>query len=108
VGANKDPESHESRDRKRSIERAESRVEARTRELDLIQALGRRAAEARTPVELFRAVVEELQRGEGLDAALVALRVEGNPELRLYVSRPIADGCAAELFDFRNHLIGRR
>jgi two-component system NtrC family sensor kinase len=106
VGANRDPERFEGREKRRSIERAESRLEARTRELDLIQSLGRRAAEARTPVELFRTVVEELQRGEGLDAALVALRVGGAPELYLHVSRPIGDACAAELVRRAAGLLG--
>jgi two-component system NtrC family sensor kinase len=66
----------------------DSLLAARTRELHLIQSLGRRAAEARTVAELFHAAVSILQDAEELDLALVACEFAGNRELLCYVSRP--------------------
>ena len=55
------------------LHRARRRLDARSRELDVLQELGRRAAEARTPDELLDSVIAALHRASELDLALVAL-----------------------------------
>jgi two-component system NtrC family sensor kinase len=79
------------------LSRAKSRLAARTRELDLIQTLSRRAAEAQAPEELFAAAVAVLQRSEDLDAALVADSSAGALRLSVFLSRPLSDDCLDEL-----------
>ena len=79
------------REVRRERDRAERRLTQRTRELDLIQALGRRAAEARTPRELFRSAVETLESGEPLDAAAVVHGLEGTRSAWIFASRPLED-----------------
>jgi len=79
------------REAQRTRDRAESRLAERTRELDLIQLLGRRAAEAGSLDELFAAAISALEQGEGLDFALVA-RNDGNRKTIAYLSRPVAAG----------------
>jgi two-component system NtrC family sensor kinase len=76
-----------------TLSRAKSRLAARTRELDLIQTLARRAAEAQTPAGLFAAAVAVLQRSEELDAALVADSSGGVRRLRVFFSRPLSEEC---------------
>jgi len=66
---------------------------ARARELDLIQALGRSAAAARAPGDLFSATISALQPGEQLDLLVVAHALEGRSELLLFLSRPVSDAC---------------
>ena len=72
--------------------RAERRLAARGRELDALQALGRRAAEAETPDELFASVIAALHRSGGLDLALVGYTWDGEPAERLHLSRPFDRG----------------
>jgi two-component system NtrC family sensor kinase len=88
------------------MKRAEARLAARTRELDLIQTLGRRAAEARTPHELFHATISALQIGEEVDLAMVAHRREHGDELLAYLSRPVEDECLARLARRAGALLG--
>ena len=71
--------------------------DARVRELDMIQSLARRSAEARTPGELFAGAVSVLQRSEEVDVALAAFRVDGAPEIRAYLSRPVDPACLRDL-----------
>jgi len=70
--------------------RAESRLAMRTQELDLIQSVGRRAASARTPYELFEATIEALQSEEDLDLALVSYAFDRRPETIAFLARPFA------------------
>jgi two-component system NtrC family sensor kinase len=79
------------------VERAERRLAARSRELDALQTLGRRAAEARTPDELFVTVIAALHRAEELDLALVAFESDGEPVLRLHRSRPFDESYVREV-----------
>jgi two-component system NtrC family sensor kinase len=76
---------------------AERRLAARTRELDLLQTLGRHAAEARTARELFSATISVLQLGEEIDLAIVAYQPETGPDIFAYLSRPVADSCIESL-----------
>ena len=69
----------------------ETALDARTRELHLIQTLGRLAAETQTADELFRATISILQRAEELDLALVASALDGEREVICFVSRPFDD-----------------
>jgi two-component system NtrC family sensor kinase len=83
--------------RQADVRLAERRLAARTRELDLLQALGRNAAEARTARELFSATISVLQLGEEIDLAIVAYRQETGPDIFAYLSRPVADDCMDSL-----------
>lgn len=70
---------------------------ARSRELDLIQVLGRRAAEARSPSDLFATTFAALSTVEPLDFVAVAHELDDAPELLLYRGRPLGDGCVEAL-----------
>jgi two-component system NtrC family sensor kinase len=86
--------------------RAESRLALRTRELDLIQTLGRRAAEARTARDLFTAVLAVLQQGEDLDLALVADTAGEALEVTAHLARPVEEACLVELAMRATRLLG--
>ena len=73
------------------LKRAEGRLAARTRELDVLQSLGRRAAEARTPAELFASTLSVLQPEAELDLALVGCEWEGSPEMTVFLARPFSE-----------------
>ena len=79
------------------VERAERRLAARSRELDALQRLGRRAAEAQTADELFVTVIAALHRAEELDLALVAFEWDGGSVLRLHLSRPFDESYVREV-----------
>jgi two-component system NtrC family sensor kinase len=72
------------------LERDERRLEARTRELAVLQDLGRTAAEARTPASLFRRAAKVLQRGAGADTVVVVHADETGPRADVFVARPMA------------------
>jgi signal transduction histidine kinase len=74
------------------VRRAQRRLAARSRELDALQVLGRRAAEARAPEELFAAVIEVVHRDDPLDLALVGFTWNGAPGLLVYLARPFDEG----------------
>ena len=74
---------------------AQVRVDARTRELDLIQALGRGAAEARDLDSLFRYAIELLQSAEDIDVAVAAYSVGRRRTLLALESRPV-EGAARD------------
>ena len=86
--------------------RAESRLALRTQELDLIQSLGRRAASARTPHELFAATIEALQSEEDLDLALVAHAFDNRPETIAFVARPFSSTSLQALGNRAASLLG--
>jgi len=86
--------------------RAETRLAARTQELSLIQSLGRMAAEAQTPSELFLATINTLQQGEELDLALVGHDLDGAPELSAFLSRPFAGPCLEKIAARAGLLLG--
>ncbi len=67
------------------------RAIARSAELDVLQAIGRAAAEARSPEALFASVISVLERTEDFDVFLVGHVMSGVPETPAYVSRPFAD-----------------
>jgi two-component system NtrC family sensor kinase len=72
----------------RDLAHAEARLAERSRELDLLQALGRRAAETRTPEELFDATVAVLQQGPPFDLALAAHDADGRVAAQVFLVRP--------------------
>lgn len=86
------------------LTRMEQRLESRTRELGLLQNLGRKAAEAHTVSELFRIAAETLQ--ERLEVELVVtVRLDtGAPQVDSYqvrpVERPVLREIAAESCSF--------
>jgi two-component system NtrC family sensor kinase len=84
---------------------AETALDARTRELHLIQTLGRLAAETQTPDELFRATISILERAEELDLALVANALGGEREVVCFVSRPFDDGVLERLARYAGGLL---
>jgi signal transduction histidine kinase/ActR/RegA family two-component response regulator len=71
--------------------RAERRLSARSRELDLLQALGRRSAEARTPAELFETSISALRTAIEFDLVLAGHRAHGPLELSFFLSRSFPD-----------------
>ncbi len=78
------------RQARREISRVESGLAARSRELDLLQSLGRRAAEARCPEQLFEATAALLHEGRPLDVVLAGPAVEGAAQLIAFLARPVA------------------
>jgi signal transduction histidine kinase len=74
---------------------AQVRVDARARELDLIQALGRGAAEARDLDSLFRHAIELLQSAEDIDVAVAAYSVGRRRTVLALESRPV-DGAVRD------------
>ena len=84
---------------------AETALDARTRELHLIQTLGRLAAETQTPDELFRATISILERAEELDLALVASALGGEREVVCFVSRPFDGGVLERLARYAGRLL---
>ena len=72
------------------LDRDERRLEARTRELALLQDLGRTSAEARTPAVLFRNAAHVLQSGTGADAVATAYGLDGEPRVEVFVARPLS------------------
>jgi signal transduction histidine kinase/CheY-like chemotaxis protein len=72
--------------------RLEHGTARRARELDMLQSLGRAAAEAATPFDLFASTLSVLQRGEDLDAAAAAYAEAGRaPRVALFLTRPLAE-----------------
>jgi two-component system NtrC family sensor kinase len=72
----------------RDLAGAEARLAERSRELDLLQSLGRRAAQAQAPAELFEATIGVLQHGPPFDLALAAHELDGRLEVRVFLARP--------------------
>jgi len=64
------------------------RLTAHTQELNLIQVLGQRCAEARTPAELFAAGVEILERSELAASIVVAHDVGGDAVIEFHGGAP--------------------
>ena len=85
---------------------AQVRVDARTRELDLIQALGRGAAEARDLDSLFRYAIELLQSAEDIDIAVAAYSVGRRRTVLALESRPVEDDTRAALSRQATQLLG--
>jgi two-component system NtrC family sensor kinase len=75
-----------------NLRRARSRLAARSRELEALQSLGRCAAEARSPEELFAAVVAAVHQSDDLDLALVGYEWDGEPVLLLHLACPFDEG----------------
>lgn len=88
------------------LERAASRLAVRTRELDMIQTLGRRAAEAGTPFDLFAATVSALHSVDDLDVSVVAHALEGSPEVLAFRSRPVSAAVLKSLTRRAGALLG--
>jgi two-component system NtrC family sensor kinase len=65
-------------------------LEVRTRELALLQDLGRTATEATTPADLFRRAAGLLHRGVDADAVVTVGAFEFEPRAEAFVARPIA------------------
>ena len=85
---------------------AQGRVEARTRELDLIQALGRGAAQARDLDSLFRYAIDLLQSAEDIDIAVAAYAVGRRRTVLALESRPVDADARATLSRQATELLG--
>jgi signal transduction histidine kinase/CheY-like chemotaxis protein len=85
---------------------AQGRVDARTRELDLIQALGRGAAESRDLDSLFRYAIDLLQSAEDIDVAVAAYAVGRRRTVLALESRPVDDDVRAALSRQAIRLLG--
>ena len=72
------------------LREATQRLAARSRELDVLQSMGRRAAEAYGPQELFDSVLAVLSRAQELDLALVCYEWDGAPTADLFLARPFS------------------
>jgi signal transduction histidine kinase len=72
------------------LDRDERRLEARTRELALLQDLGRSSAEARTPETLFRTAAQVLHSGTGADAVAAVDGPAGEPRVEIFLARPLS------------------
>jgi len=75
---------------RRELERDQRVLEARTRELALLQDLGRTATEATTPADLFRRAAHLLHRGVEADAVVTVHAFEAEPRVEAFVARPIS------------------
>jgi len=85
---------------------AQGRVDARTRELDLIQALGSRVAEARDLDSLFRYAVDLLQSAEDIDVAVAAYSVGPRRTVLALEGRPVDDEVRLALVGQATRLLG--
>lgn len=65
------------------------RLAAHTQELNLIQILGQRCAEARNPTDLFAAGVEILERSELAESIVVAHAFSGMPIVEFHGALPL-------------------
>jgi signal transduction histidine kinase/CheY-like chemotaxis protein len=73
------------------------RMRARMLELDVLQELGRRAAEVRSPRELFDETARVLHRGARIDLLLAVWSVRGRLEAAAYAARPFEDAHLEQL-----------
>jgi len=80
-------------------------ADAQAHELGLIQTIGRRAAEACTPDELFGSTVAALLRGSRLELAGVAHRLDDDAELLAYPARPFAADALERLREMAGRLL---
>jgi PAS domain S-box-containing protein len=80
-----------------SLSRMEANLEARSRELGLLQVMGQKAAEARNAEELFSLAAEVLQEASDLEMILVTHRLRGKAGSRAFLSRPVGEAVLAEL-----------
>src|SRR5262249_35261138 len=71
------------------LEQSEERLAGRTAELEVLQALGRRCAEAMRPGQLFATVAQVLHERAGFDVFAAALTGD-RPRLRAWTARPCA------------------
>jgi len=79
------------RQARREISRVEAGLAARSSELDLLQSLGRRAAEAGWAEELFDATASVLHEGQALDLVLVGYQLDDSPRMTGFLARPFSD-----------------
>ena len=93
-------------DARREISRAEQGLAARSRELDLLQTLGRRAAESNEADELFETTVRVLHEGSPLDLVLAAFPGERSRRRVADVSRPVDERCVEALARKASELLG--
>ncbi len=71
--------------------RAEERLAARTRELDLLQRMGRRVAEASTPDGLFAAAAAAVHAAFGDDLIVAVHALAGFPDARAFLGRSVSE-----------------
>ena len=74
------------------LAQSEARVASRTAELEVLQSLGRRCAEAVRPRTLFGTAAQVLQERAGFDLFVAALTGD-RPRLRAWIARPCAPAC---------------
>jgi len=87
-------------------QRADALLAARTQELDLLQDLGRAAAEARTIEGLFRGVCHSLHRSGDDDAITVAHEMGSRPEVLTYLVRPLHRDAVEDLARHAGGVLG--
>ncbi len=92
---------------RRELARVEERLEARTRELGLLQTLGRKAAEAHSVPELFRVASETLQESLNPEMILIVHLDEPSPKAECYLVRPASLDVRAQVARFSGERIGR-
>ena len=73
-----------------AIARADARLEARTRDLEALQAFGRSLAEARDVVDLMHRAAMGLQSLTEADAVAVAAGLSERSSVDIYLARPLA------------------
>lgn len=95
----------------RHVRAAEERLERvsarRSLELDLIQSLARRAAEASSVTALFATAVGLLQRVVELDLAVAGALVDGEVGLELFLARPVARGALEDVLGRTARFLGQ-
>jgi two-component system, NtrC family, sensor kinase len=85
------------REARAEIDHAEERITARARELEMLQAVGRRAAAARDAPELVAAVADALDRSGLVDCVVATFAVEGGRAAVGFWARPFAAECTARI-----------
>ena len=80
-----------------ALARAEARVDAKARDLEMLQALGRVLADALTLDELLDRAAERLATLLEADAVAIASLIDETPGARIYLRRPLAADDRARL-----------
>ncbi len=88
------------------IERMEATLEARSRELALLQTLGQRAAEARSVPELFRGAAEILNAATGAEVLVAVERRGASLDARAFLARPVGDDPLRQLAQETARFVG--
>ena len=86
-----------------AVGRLDSRLDARVRDLEALNGLGRTLADARSRDELIDRAVEAIAGLIGADAIACAGLADGVPDVRVYIGRPLAAGDVDRLREAAAH-----